>query len=308
MPHRLIGVVLIPLAFALTAPWPGALAQGSKSKDKKVDQVKEADAAYKRAQKAYEDEKYDEAIRIFGEVLKIDPTYAEAYVSRGMAWTEKSQPEKAIKDYNEAIKVDPKFVPAYFHRGIYWNNRKEFDKAIKDFSEALALDPKDDATLYNRGIAWAAKGEIDKAIKDYDASIRLDDAYAPAFVSRGQARAVKKNYAGAIEDYETAIRLDSKDGAGLNGKAWILATCPDKKYRDGKKAMDLATMACELTKFKEAEFLDTLSCACAEAGRFDDAVKWQKKALADPEFAKVAGAQAKLKLFEQKKPYRDDGK
>jgi len=308
MSHRLTWIVLISLASALTAPWPETLAQGSKSKDKKADKINAADAAYKRAQKAYEAENFDEAIQIFGEVIKIDPTYVEAYVSRGMAWTEKSQPEKAIKDYNEAIKVDPKFVQAWFHRGIYWNNRKEFDKGIKDFSEALALEPKDDAALYNRGIAWAGKGDFDKAIKDYDASIKLDDAYAPAFVSRAQALAARKQYEKAIQDYESAIRVDSKEGAGLNGKAWILATCPDKQYRDGKKAVDLATIACELTKFKDAEYLDTLSCAYAEAGKFDEAIKWQKKALADPEFAKAAGpdSQAKLKLFEQKKPYRDD--
>src|SRR5262245_26064702 len=159
MSHRLIGVVFISLAFALAAPRSETLAQGSKSKDKKADKILAADTAYKRAQKAYENEDFDEAIKIFGEVIKLDPTYVEAYVSRGMAWTEKSQPEKAIKDYNEAIKVDPKFVQAWFHRGIYWNNRKEFDKGIKDFSEALALEPKDDASLYNRGMAWAGKGD-----------------------------------------------------------------------------------------------------------------------------------------------------
>ena len=57
-------------------------------------------------------------------------------------------------------------------------------------------------------------------------------------------------------------------------------------------------------------YLDTLSCACAEAGKFDDAVKWQKQALADPEFVKSRGetARARLKLFEEKKPFRDVGK
>ena len=309
-----VGLVVSLLAAAAIvagAPTCGLEAKPrEKEKPATTDKAKAADAAYKRAQAAFENSEFDEAIKLFGEVLKIDAGYVEAYVSRGMAWNEKSDPDRAIKDFNEAIKVDPKFAPAFVNRGMAWNMKEEYDSAIKDFGAALALDPKDDAALFHRGLAWSKKGDFDKALKDYDASLKLDDSSALARVYRGDAHAARKEFDKAIEDYEEAIRLDPKDGAGLNGKAWILATCPDKKYRDGKKAVELATMACEQTKFKEADFLDTLSCAHAEAGKFDEAVKWQKKALADPNFARELGANAngKLKLFEQKKPFRDDGK
>ncbi|MGE5194134.1 MAG: tetratricopeptide repeat protein [Deltaproteobacteria bacterium] len=300
---------IVFLALAMSAGWPPASSQAAKPRDKpdKTDKIKEADAAYKRAQAAFESGDFDKAIQIFDEVVRLDPKYVEAYVSRGMARNEKSEHDKAIKDFNEAIRVDSRFAPAFFNRGMAWSAKNEYDKAIQDFDAVLALDPKDDAALFNRGVAWSKKGDLDKAIRDFDASIRLDDAFAPAFVFRGEARAARKEYDKALKDYDAAIRVDPKDGAGLNGKAWILATCPDKKYRDGKKAVELATMACELTKYNEADFLDTLSCAHAEAGRFDEAVKWQKKALADPDFVKDldSDARAKLKLFEQKKPYRD---
>jgi tetratricopeptide (TPR) repeat protein len=310
--QRPLRITLATLALAFAAGWSPSFCQAAKPREKesKTDKTKAADAAYKRAQAAFENSEFDEAIGLFGEVLKIDAGYVEAYVSRGMAWNEKSDPDKAIKDFNDAIRVDPKFAPAFFNRGMSWNAKSEYDRAIKDFGAALALDPRDDAALFNRGVAWSKKGDVDAAIKDYDASIKLDDSFAPAYVFRGEARAAKKEYDKAIQDYEEAIRLDPKDGTGLNGKAWVLATCPEKKYRDGKKAVELATMACEQTKYKEADFLDTLSCAHAEAGKFDEAVKWQKKALADPNFVKELGqnATAKLKLFEQKKPYRDDGR
>ena len=58
-----------------------------------------------------------------------------------------------------------------------------------------------------------------------------------------------------------------------------MATCPEAKYRDGGKAVESATRACELTKWKSSEFLNTLAAAYAESGDFDAAVTWQTRAI-----------------------------
>jgi len=87
-----------------------------------------------------------------------------------------------------------------------------------------------------------------------------------------------------------------------------LATCPDSKVRDGRKAVDRAATACELTDGDVPYFLATLAAAYAETGKFDLAVKWQKRALENPKYEKEEGGKARqrLKFYQVRKPYRED--
>ena len=89
-------------------------------------------------------------------------------------------------------------------------------------------------------------------------------------------------------------------------RAWLWATCPDAKHRDGKRAVASATRACELSKWKEAAHIGSLAAASAEAGDFEAAVTWQSRA---NELYADAGDQKKgeerLRLYRVKRPYRE---
>ena len=92
----------------------------------------------------------------------------------------------------------------------------------------------------------------------------------------------------------------------LSDLAWLLATTKNEQLRDGKKAVELATRACELTEFKAAPYLDTLAGSHAALGNFDEAVKWQRKAIESPDaFAPsdLEQARERLKLYEDRKPF-----
>jgi hypothetical protein len=56
----------------------------------------------------------------------------------------------------------------------------------------------------------------------------------------------------------------------------------------------------------KASYWEILAAAYAEVGEFTEAVKWQRKALDDKKHAQTygEGARARLKLYEENKPYR----
>ena len=110
-----------------------------------------------------------------------------------------------------------------------------------------------------------------------------------------------------MDDYEHSLKLSPRLSVAQNNIAWLLATCPEATFRDGKRAVAVATRACELDGWKNPNHLDTLAAAYAEAGDFSKAAQWQAKAIA---LAKgmTSGEdwQARLDLYRSGTPYRGE--
>ena len=124
------------------------------------------------------------------------------------------------------------------------------------------------------------------------------------FLKEGRYLAGKGEFDKAIADYEEAVKRGPKDPLASNGLAWFYATASDSNHRDANKAIELATKACELSDWKGKYCLDTLAAANAEAGKFDEAVKWQTKAI-DLTQSKQVGDEMRqrLSLYQSNKPY-----
>jgi tetratricopeptide (TPR) repeat protein len=248
----------------------------------------------------------DHAIADLDIAIRLNPRWPDAYVARAAGWKSKRELDKAIADLDTAIKLEPKSARAYHERGLIWSEKKELDKAIADYSDAIRLEPGNAVGYCNRGFAWKAAKEFDNAIADFTEAIRRDPKDADAYCGRGWAWREKREFAKAVADFQGALRLDPRDACALDGQAWIWATCPDDSYRNGGRAVEVAIEACELTRWKQAYCIETLAAAYAEVGDFASAVKWQTKAVeleADP--AEKEEYRGHLKLYQQKKPFRD---
>ena len=247
----------------------------------------------------------DRALADYDRAVSLSPRMALYHYNRGRVYLGKKDYDHALADFDGAIRITPGYADAYRERGVLRYSRKEYAEAIRDYDEAIRLHPRDAAALRSRGFSHYLLKEYDKAVEDCTAAMRLNPKDAQSFRNRGLAHAGLKKYREALADYDQAIRVNPKHVFALNDRGWLLATCPDGRYRDGSRAVESARRACELTSWKTPDYLSTLAAAYAEAGRFDEAVNWQKKALSFPgyskSFGKVGGE--RLALYEEKKPY-----
>jgi tetratricopeptide (TPR) repeat protein len=195
----------------------------------------------------------------------------------------------------------------YLDRGSARQRKGDLDGAISDYTKAIEIDSRYADAYDSRADARRAKGDLDGAIADSTKAIEIDPRLVDNYITRGLARRAKGDFDGAIADYTKCIMTDPGYVGGYNALAWLLATASRDSIRDGKKALEYARRAAELTKWEDANVLDTVAAAYAEMGDFEEAIKWGKKALSLPELVQSADAdrvRQRLKLYTERKRYR----
>ena len=197
----------------------------------------------------YGRKEYNKAIADFTDAIRLDPEDTEAYCMRGLAWYDKHEYDIALADYHEAIRLKPGVAWTYVLRSRVLLAKGKYDEAMTDCNEAIRLDPQNAEAYFNRGVAWMNKSNTDRAMFDFNEAIRLDPKDAAAYGNRGTIWDITQEYGRALADFSEAIRLDPKEELWYFKMAWLLATCPNEQYRDGKRAVELASYACELTRW-----------------------------------------------------------
>jgi len=246
------------------------------------------------------------AVAALCSALFASPVYAQSADVRACGEQKGDEAIAACTRAIEASARNKSLAMLYFNRGIEWNAKKNFDNAISDYSEAIKINPEYREAFNNRGNAYRNKRDYDLAIADYDSAIRIMPKRGLYHRNRGNVLMDKRDYDRAHASFSEAVRLDANDADAADSLAWLMASAPDAKLRNGKRAVELAMKACELTQWKNGSYVDTLAAAYAEAGDYAEAIRRQQQALAVPEFEQSEGKNARnrLALYKAGKPNR----
>jgi tetratricopeptide (TPR) repeat protein len=251
----------------------------------------------------------DQAEHHLGEAVRLNPTAAEARANLGTFLTDEGRTEEALPHLIEAVRLKPKSAEVQHLLGRAYLRQGKLEEAVRRLGEATVLRP-DFAEAHNDlGVALLRQGKPAEAAGHFRRAVGLrpkEVAYrcnlALALQDQGQTEA-------ADAEYGTALRFDPRWPRVNNRAAWVLATHPDARRRDGASAVQLARQVCHVTEYRSAECLDALAAAYAEVGDYDKATTWARKAL---EAANAGGPgpgmgplQERLLLYRNRQPFRD---
>jgi Flp pilus assembly protein TadD len=220
--------------------------------------------------------RFAEAAPILTELLRMDPSHAGAHNNLGIALARMDRREEALAHLAEAVRLKP------------------------DFAEAHT----------NLAAALLAAGRLDEAIGHCTEAVRLKPDHAEAHHYLAEGLAARGRTGEAATHYREALRLRPGWPVVANALAWILATSPEDAVRNGAEAVYLAEEVCALPSNQVPSTLDTLGAAYAEVGRFTEAVDTAHKAMqlahAAGDLELVKEIEGRWRLYQNKKPYRDE--
>jgi tetratricopeptide (TPR) repeat protein len=247
-----------------------------------------------------------EALTAISKAIEHRPDEAEYRCLRGQVYQAEGHVNLAKEEYERSISLNPKQLKAYHRKaGLHCENG-EYGAALDYATKAIEIAPDSAESYAIRSYIYDRDWEYKEAIEDITKAIDRDPNNPRYYFNRAWSEIRIELYTNAVRDLEKVLALDERDKDAAYSLARLLATCPDEKIRDGTRAVELASRACELSAWKVAWYIDALAAAYAEQGRFRLAAHYARKAM-DVSWDKreVAHFGWHLELYEKQQPCRE---
>ncbi len=107
----------------------------------KFSQIMEAEELMLQGETVFAQGDYDEALKLYGDALKLDPTIYEAALFSGDMYLRKNDFPNAEIWYQKAIKIDPNRETAYRYSATPLMKQQKYDEARERYIEAFIVEP-----------------------------------------------------------------------------------------------------------------------------------------------------------------------
>jgi len=248
----------------------------------------------------------EEGRKDLDKAIEINPKSEGALLLRANIALAENRLEEANKDLDALQEINPGSPQLYLLRAGVLEQQQDYYRAAKLLEALLQFLPTDNEMRIRVAMDYSMAEEFDSAIKHINVAIDRNKEGWMGYYSRADIYLSMGEHGKAVADYEEAYKYNQTHDNLLNNWAWTLATSDNDEVRDGKKSVELALKACEVSEYKKPHILSTLGAAYAEVGDFDNAKKWAKKAVEIGREDIQEHLEKELKFYEDGKPWREN--
>jgi len=240
--------------------------------------LQNASAAEVRGANAMATRQWAEAVIALRQAIALAPDNAFAHLNLGTALFESGDATSALDEFQTAIRLSPGLSKAHYGAGIVFEAAGRDREAIASFTRAVDAEPASVEARMSLADALRRAGREREALPHYADVIARSPAVSQAAFGYAMAQVRLGRYREARDRLDAAMKTYADQPGFAHALARLLAAAPDDSVRDGARAMML--MQALLQNQRTLELMQTMAMTLAEVGRFEEAVRWQRDAMA----------------------------
>jgi tetratricopeptide (TPR) repeat protein len=180
----------------------------------------------------FEEAKYDEAVKVFEEILAKFPEIYSIRIDIGIAYLKKEDLAKAAVEFqgvldkviqmhgslNRDVKTSTRALSGLGEVAL---KKGDFESVQKYFAQALEISPEDEVAAYNVAEIYFSNGNVDEAIKYFGMAAAIKKDWPKPYYKLGVVYLNKCDFAKALEQLNTFLRIAPEDPEAPQVRAMI---------------------------------------------------------------------------------------
>jgi tetratricopeptide (TPR) repeat protein len=171
----------------------------------------ELEELLEKADEAFDEEKFEDAVKMYGKVLQIEPDHVGALMNRGAAWHSLGRFEKALEDDFKALEQDSEDEKLHFNIGLVLNALDRNEEALDYYDQAIRLRFDYSLAYYARANTLAFLDRHDDAIEDYRKAVQFNVEYEDVYRFWGLSLEKRGRYREAVDHYRRSLEEAEDD-------------------------------------------------------------------------------------------------
>ena len=272
-----------------------------------LDELLESANAYNiRGGRALDAGNYRAAADLFRRGLELDPSDPSLRQRLGVALFQLGDASGAMAEFERVARTAPEHTQARFSLGVLLADQGRDREAIDHLSAALQHDPAYIQARVQLADVLARSGRADEALTHYDEALALDPTRPEPGFGAAMALVRLERYAAARDRLTQGVEASPENPMFKHALARLLASAPDARVRDGRRAMSLVEELLE--QGQNFALGETAAMALAEMGLYDQAAAVQRDVMGAAREAGLTDAVGRmagnLALYEAGRPCR----
>jgi tetratricopeptide (TPR) repeat protein len=264
-----------------------------------------------RGTRALERRDWPQAIANFRAGLERAPSDPSLHLNLGTALFLSGDSDGAFSEYETAVRLSPGYARAHLALGLLEAERGSPRAAIIRFEDALKYDPAFIDARFSLAETLRGSGQPEASLPHYLAIVKADPNSSQARFGHAMGLVRLGRWREAREALSDATRVHPQQPGFAHALGRVLAAAPDPAVRDGAQALRILEPLS--TQSTSSTIAESMAMALAEAGRFAEAARWQREAIARATREGSGRAERmrdNLQLYERatpcRTPWRDD--